>query len=60
MEQENLNDTIWSITRTLSDKISDQITTPLRAIIEADLVNGMVVLPWAGLNARPVAPTGTA
>ena len=60
MEQENPNDTIWSITRILSDKISAQITTLLRAIIEADLVNRMVALPWAGLNARPVAPTGTA
>ena len=60
MEQENLNETIWSIARILSDKISDQITTPPRAIIKADLVNGMAALPWAGLNARPVPPTGTA
>ncbi len=60
LKPENPNGTVWSIIRILSDNIRDRLTTLLRAIIEASLVNGMVALPSHGLNARPVAPTGTA
>jgi hypothetical protein len=60
MEQENPNDTVWSIARILLDNIGEQLTALPRAIIEANIENGMVALPSHGLNSRPVAPTGTA
>jgi hypothetical protein len=43
MEQENPNDTVWSITRILLDNIGEPLVAP----------------PSHGLNSRPVAPTGT-
>jgi hypothetical protein len=43
LEPKNPDDTVWSIIRTLSDKIGEQLTTHLRTIADADpLLKGII------------------
>ena len=43
LEPKNSDDTVWSVIRTLSDKIGEQLTTHLRAIADANpLLKGII------------------
>ncbi|HYE36311.1 type I restriction-modification system subunit M [Methylocaldum sp.] len=43
LEPENPDDTVWSVVRTLSDRIGEQLTTYLRAIADANpLLKGII------------------
>lgn len=43
LEPKNPNDSVWSVIRTLSDKIGEQLTTHLRAIADANpLLKGII------------------
>ena len=43
LEPKNPDDTVWSVIRTLSDKIGEQLTTHLRAIADANpLLKGII------------------
>src|SRR3989440_9513457 len=43
LEPKNLDDAVWSVIRTLSDKIGEQLTTHLRAIADANpLLKGII------------------
>ena len=59
LEPENPDDAVWSIIRSLSDKIGEQLTTHLRAIADANpLLKG--IIDRIDFNARPtVSETST-